>query len=392
MRRTWIAALLRPYGKKRGPHSRTSVASGILAELAFYAGLILTGAFVLALVIMARLMAERVGIELPDEARRVLESELARGGDSRWGQWIVGFVSVAAIGSGMAGLFYRLNHLGFSQERLSANKQRILESGTGVVKGNKAGGSANTTALPETSDSNAVLQQMRREPTVPSGRAGDESPGEWLAHRLPMLQAGRTRILGTAALSLIWNSVCIVLFAVVVSGWWYNRNRPILAMMMLPFTGISIWSLRSLTAEVRRVAGVGPTLVEINAHPIHPAETYQVVVAQLGRMRLKQMKVSLVCEEQSFFRQGTDVRVEKHLAFEQEVLVSTNVRVDPGQPWKQQFEVPIPANAMHSFVAENNAIRWRLVISGEARPWPSFCRSFPIFVRPREPRRGHVPP
>lgn len=346
----------------------------MLAELAFYLGLIFVGVFVLTLVLVTQVMIPRIGIDLPEEARVVLESDLAQGG-GHWGRWIVAVISVATIGSGIFGLGYRLLHLGFSQERISASRQGLPKQHTredvGQPIASDQGG--------ESIDADTGFPDL---PSVPRSQTHEESPGERLKYRLASVSTGRLAVIGSATLALIWNSVCVVLLAVAVSGWWYGQPRPVLAMLLIPFSGVAFWSLKSFLRQVRQVAGVGATVLEISDHPLEPGGSYQIFLSQMGRMRLRSLKVELICEEESFFRQGTDVRSDQHIALSEELLSETKVRVDPQAPWEQQLEFELPANVMHSFCATNNSVRWKLVVSGEARPWPSFCRSFPLIVQP----------
>jgi hypothetical protein len=37
---------------------------------------------------------------------------------------------------------------------------------------------------------------------------------------------------------------------------------------------------------------------------------------------------------------------------------------------------------MHSFKADHNEVRWRLLVRGDVAGWPPFDRSFPIVVIP----------
>ncbi|MDG2221859.1 MAG: hypothetical protein P8L85_10785, partial [Rubripirellula sp.] len=90
----------------------------------------------------------------------------------------------------------------------------------------------------------------------------------------------------------------------------------------------------------------------------------------------------LICEEETFYRQGTDVRVERHQAFCQVLWKGREVLVDPQGPWEQQLGLTVPPEAMHSFVGTHNAIEWKIVVKGISKPWPSFCRSFRVIVHP----------
>ncbi|TWT72986.1 hypothetical protein [Allorhodopirellula solitaria] len=391
-RRTWH---WRPWSKKLGRRLRTGPFRGVLGELAFYLGLIFVGVFVFTLVVVAYWMVPQIGIDLPDEARVVLDSDLARGGGFHWGRWLVALISLATIGSGAFGLGYRLMHLGFSQERISAQKGRIAGWGArshSHAKGNSAArdnaaaneGSADqqNSGQEEPANDSSRVEEFPRLPTVPRGPTLNESPGERLRYRLASISTGRWSVFGSASLALMWNSVCVVLLAVAISGWWYGSPRPVLAMLLVPFSGVAVWALKSFLRRVRQIAGVGPTVVEISDHPLQPGGTYQLFVMQMGRMRLRSLRIRLVCEEESFFRQGTDVRSDQHIALSKDLLSESSVRVDPMTPWEQQLEFDLPHDVMHSFRATNNSVRWRLIVSGEARPWPSFCRSFPLVVHP----------
>jgi hypothetical protein len=65
----------------------------------------------------------------------------------------------------------------------------------------------------------------------------------------------------------------------------------------------------------------------------------------------------------------------------------------PGARFEVRSTITIPAEAMHSFASEHNAVRWRLVVHGAPTRWPTFVRVFPVAVYPtpspgaREPRR-----
>ncbi|MGB7348109.1 MAG: hypothetical protein WBD20_28040 [Pirellulaceae bacterium] len=343
----------RPWSKKRGKRFASTAMRGVVGEAVFYAGLFLVGVFLLSLVLISRFAPSR----MPDASTQALTGSLSF--------WIFGVLSLAAIGTGVGGLIYRLSRLGTSNERRAAIANRA--SSIEIIGPN--------------------ADDAPKLPTVPRGRTLTDSPGERQTYRLAAQRPHGSDIAGPAALALLWNSVWFVLLAVVVSGFWFGTPRWVLTGLLLPFAGIGVWSFRFFLAQLRQTAGIGPTIVEISNHPLIPGQHYRLFVSQAGRLRLRKVSVRLTCEEETFYRQGTDVRVERHEAFTQEILTERNVRVDPQVPWEQQLTIDLPANAMHSFVGSHNAIRWKIVVSGEARPWPSFCQSFPVVVHPPD-----VPP
>ena len=221
-----------------------------------------------------------------------------------------------------------------------------------------------------------------RMPTVPRGDSLTDSPGERLTYRLAAEHSVGGELIGPTLLALLWNAAWFVLLAVVVLGFWYGRPKYVLTGLLIPFGGIGYWSFRYFLAQLRRSAGIGPTIVEISDHPLYPGRKYRLFVSQSGRLRLRRLKVRVACEEETVFRQGTDVRVERYEVFTQELCSERDVRVDPQAPWEQQFTLDLPPNVMHSFVSDNNAVRWKVIVSGEARPWPSFCRNYPVIVHP----------
>ncbi len=338
----------RPWSKKRGERIAAGALSGIAGEFAFYASLLMAGVFGISLIIINQLAPERA----LSVASGALETSLS--------SWIFGVLSVASIATGCGGLIFRLVRAGASSERRS-------------VLASRAGSIEIVGPIPE---DNPKL------PSVPRGRSLTDSPGEHQTYRLAPETGAAGGLVGPAVLALLWNAVWFVLLAVAVSGFWYGRPRYILAGLLVPFGCIGIWSFRYFLSQLRQHAGVGPSIVEISAHPLCPGGTYQVHVAQMGRLKLKRLKVQLTCEEETFYRQGTDVRVERYVAFTQVLHKERDVDVDPQQPWEQQLTFDLPENVMHSFVGSHNAIRWKIEVIGESRPWPSFCRSFPVVVHP----------
>lgn len=361
--RSWFP---RPWSKKRGQRTLGNDLSGIAGEVAFYTLLFLIGVFGLSLVLIIRLA--------PASVANVPSGALSSGAFSTsLSTWIVGILSVAAMMTGGGGLIFRLMRVGASNERRSALATRAgaLEKGAIELIG------------PPSEDDLAKL------PNVPRVRSMTDSPGERLTYRLAVKSPG-SGILGPATLALLWNAVWFILLAVAVSGFWYGRPRWFLAVLLVPFALIGVWSFRFFLAQLRQHAGVGPTIVEISSHPLYPGQEYELFVSQTGRLKLKRLTVQLTCEEETFYRQGTDVRVECHESFTQVLCKERDLLVDPQVPWEQQLIFELPKNVMHSFVGTHNAIRWKIVVFGVSRPWPSFYRSFPVVVHPPglQPKRS----
>ena len=356
-----IRFLTQPWSKKRGNRNIGGGVSSTVGEIAFFAILFLVGVFGLSLVLLNQFAPANLPAKLPRTA--AMSTPL--------GAWVLAVLCLAAIATGVVSLVYRLMRFGTSNEYRSvlANRASKIEQGAIELIG------------PSQSERVSAEDEIGRLPSVPQGRTLNDSPGERLAYRLAV-ENPTGSIAGPATLSLLWNSVWFVLLAVAVSGFWHGNPRWILTLLLVPFAVIGYWAFKYFLVLLRQTAGVGPTIVEISQHPLYPGESYQLVVQQMGKMKLKRLSVQLSCEEETFYRQGTDVRVEKHESFVQVLSKERDVTVDPRDGWEQQLALSLPADVMHSFVGTHNAIRWKIVVTGASRPWPSFCRSFPVVVYP----------
>lgn len=336
-----------PWSKKRGSRLVNRVFSGVIGEVLFFASLFLLGVFVIALTV----------------AGRVNQQDASPAG---FAFWILLIASIVLLIIGGAGLTYRILRVGASNERRAALAKRT--------------GSLQFVGRPE-----AELKSL---PNVPQGTELINSPGVRLAYRLPSTGSPAIRVSAAAVLSLLWSGTWLVLCAVAINGFWTGVPKPMLTFLLIPLGAIAIWSGRYFLRHLREAAGVGATIVEISSNPLQPGHTYQLYVAQYGNLRLRRLRVMMICEEEAIFRQGTDVRTDRHVTSEVVICNEKNVSIDPKAAWEQEFDMLVPQSAMHSFQSPHNAVRWKIVVSGESRPWPSFSRSFPVVVHPLSETAG----
>ncbi len=349
--------LPRPWTKKRGSRLLGDAFSGAIGEAMLLAGLFLLGVFLLALMIFQRYAAPSWAAANPLGDGIVSEEASA----STLGFWIVVVLSVSLLAVGGGGILYRLLRINASAELQLA------------MAGRRGNGEP---SRPSPSDLVSL-------PTVPDGRGVTDSPGIQQTYRLASDGANRaTTVAALAALALLWNATWFVLLAVVVSGYLNGQPRWVLTFLLLPFAGIGWWAFRLFLESLKTTAGVGATIVEISDHPLEPGETYTLFISQAGKLRLRRLRVELVCDEETTYRQGTDLRVDRHRAYSTILHTQRDLRIDPHHPWEQELAFQLPTDAMHSFQSAHNAVCWRITVCGEARPWPSFCQSFPVVVLP----------
>ena len=114
--------------------------------------------------------------------------------------------------------------------------------------------------------------------------------------------------------------------------------------------------------QLRQTAGIGPTLVEISDHPLCRAAAIACFLSQSGNLTLKSIEIWLICEEEAVFRQGTNARTETREVFRQTVYSAADAVIRPSEALEAECELPIPAEAMHSFRANHNQMQWKLVV------------------------------
>lgn len=337
-----------PWSKKRGSRLAARVFSGVVGEVLFFVVLFLIGLFGVALTIAAAVLRQTENAVPPT----LVQTELAT--------WIFLIAAIVLMITGVGGVTYRIMRIGASNERRAALSKRR----SGI-------------------DLNGPQRHPLREiPSVPQGGDLSDSPGIRLAYRLPSSGSPIATVAAAALLALLWCGTWVVLAAVAVSGIWWGTPRPVLTFLLLPLGAIGVWAARYFLRQLRESAGVGATIVEISCNPLIPGKPYRLYVAQYGKLKLRRLRVQLVCEEEAIFRQGTDVRVDRHVVCESTIFADKSVLVDSGRPWEQEFDTKVPESAMHSFQSPHNAVSWKILVAGESRPWPSFCRSFPVVVHP----------
>ena len=339
-----------------------------------YAAILMVGAFGLSLLVALRVAGSRLPAAATDGA---IGDRLS----TPVSFWIFGTLFVAAIATGAGRLAYRFFRESSSSEYRTAMAQRA----EGLPR--RAMRWLGSDRASEHHDATDDLPDL---PHLPDIEWLTDSPGEKLRYRLPPRGANRDW-LGFATLTLLWNVVWFVMLGIAIIGLYDGSARPVLTFLLIPLGWIGFRSFRRLLELIRQTSGVGPTVVEISDHPLRPGGRYELAVAQWGRMKLRRFTVRLVCEEETYFRQGTDVRVDRHAALDRELWSGKAVQVDPWQAWEQQLSFQLGEDVMHSLEGSHNAIRWRIEVRGEARPWPSFCRSFPVVIHPSRPRTA-VPP
>jgi hypothetical protein len=278
----------------------------------------------------------------------------------RWWIWPTLLIPASFIVIGIGGLVYTALHWGKSAERRAAAVRSVP--------------AAELFDLPASIDS--------KFPYIPDGSEITSSPGTRLAYRLPLTHSPGWTLLGLLAAAIAWNGAVSVFLGMAIRSFLAGRPDWLMTLFSFPFAIVGVALLIVFARSLRHAAGIGPTLVEISDHPLLPGGRYRLFLSQSGNLKLKSLNVSLICEEEAVFRQGTNARTENRDVYRQTLQALAGATIRPGEPLESEFDLPIPAEAMHSFRASHNRIQWKLTVSGEIVGWKGFHRSFPVVVRP----------
>jgi hypothetical protein len=337
---------IRIWEKKRGDRSTGSPILGRVGETLFYAILFLLGSVSLAALLTSQAIK-------PDPRLFTFN----------YGFYLMVIVLTSFMLIGGAGLVYALLEAGVSVERRSAmaRKAATLE----------------------------LLKEARTAPenypTIPSDANLTNSPGVKLAYRLPCLESPAWRLLISALCCAVWSGVAGVLVVIAINSHRSGQPQWLLSLFATLFVAGGLLFVHSFFRQLLIHTMLGPTSVEISAHPLRPGGRYQLFLSQGGRLQMNRLRVYLVCREEATYRQGTDIRIEQHTVQRKTLASRDGVRISPANRFEHECELRIPDEAMHSFVSRNNAIHWRLLVQGEAESWPAFERSYPVIVYPPEP-------
>ncbi|MCU0978057.1 MAG: hypothetical protein MUF25_02700 [Pirellulaceae bacterium] len=340
-----MSRVFRVWGKKRGNRRTGSRLLGTVGELLFSSVMFVLGILSLVALILSQNLS--ASPRFPPG----------------FGFWVMVLVLSSFVLLGGGGVVWTVLHASATRERRSSLARRAASL--------DLRGSAEASDVPR-----AVY------PSIPSDANLTNSPGVKLSYRLPVVQSPAWRLIFASVFGLIWNisSAVLAFFAMksVLSG----RPEWFLVLFMIPFVAVGAWLVRDFVRQMLIHTGIGPTQVEISAHPLRPSAAFQVYVSQGGHLSMRSLTLSLVCEEAATCQQGTDLRTETKVVFDRQIFRQTDFPIDPGMPFEHQCSVEIPVHAAHSFQSQHNAVNWKLVVRGEAESWPPFERAFPVIVYP----------
>ena len=221
------------------------------------------------------------------------------------------------------------------------------------------------------------------QPTVPDIRSIAESPGTHLAFRLPLGTQPLFPLIGLTVFAIAWN---IVAWTVMAHSFLHPldewSDQIFGSVLRSIFCGVGLLLLTAVFHQLLLMFGIGPTVLEISDHPIHPGRRYRLLLLQAGVLRFRELTVAVVCEEIARFHQGTDTITSQKEIFRHPLFSRTDFETTANAPLEQEFFLQLPLGAMHSFRRENNEIVWKIDVFAKVIGWPDIHRECPIVVLP----------
>lgn len=341
--------LPRFFGKKRGHRRTGSQAWAAVGEGLFYAALV-----VAALVFGTLLIFGAAGRPPAAVADRL----------QTWWIWLLALLIPGALLSfGGSGLARVIRSWGKSQERRAAS--------AGLTELLDAMGHA--------------ADEAPGHPGVPTCDDLVNSPGTILRYRLPIESPESWTLLGFGLFALLWNAIVLVLAVAAGLDLISGRIDWFLLAILVPFLAVGIGGIVLFVRSLVLATAVGTTQLEICDHPLRPGGSYDVLLGQGGTGTLRSLELLLEVEELATFRQGTDIRTERLVVWRESVKAWKDLQPSPGARFETHVTIDIPADAMHSFASDHNAVKWRIAVHGRPERWPAFTRVFPLVVFPAHP-------
>ncbi len=220
-------------------------------------------------------------------------------------------------------------------------------------------------------------ERLFRQPYSPAGYA---EPSLTLSGPME-LKPRNTRIgklLGMILLALFWNGIVSVFLFHCISDWQRGAAPWFLTLFLIPFVTVGLGLIGGVVYTLLGVFNPVPR-VRVSDVAIPLGGTFEVTWAFEGRVHvLKNLKITLEGSEHATYRRGTDTRTDTEIFATFKLMDS----MEGGTVQQGSAKVIVPAGTMHSFVSQNNAIRWTLRFKGEIARWPDLNEEYALTVLP----------
>ncbi len=182
------------------------------------------------------------------------------------------------------------------------------------------------------------------------------------------------KLIGIFIFAVFWNGiVSVFVYQVVQEFSW------LLALFLVPFVLVGLSLIGGVLHSFGAMFNPHPSLtLSRGAIPLGEAAQLRWQFAGSTRV-IQRLKISLRGQEKATYRRGTDTVTSKEVFFED---VLTDAQGMMPEISEGTVDVQIPADLMHSFKSDNNAIEWTIILHGDIPLRPDVKFEFPITVSP----------
>ena len=158
-----------------------------------------------------------------------------------------------------------------------------------------------------------------------------------------------------------------------------------LAAVVLIGLAVLVGGIWAIVRAVLVGGRISPPVLTIDRLPLRLGEKFKVAYEQQTRKQceINKVTVTLTCKEWVRYTVGTNTRTLEHTVCEHEEILAENVQTMGAEPINGEAEFAISADAMHSFDASSNKIKWFLKVHADIARWPDYSDDIAIAVAPR---------
>jgi hypothetical protein len=125
------------------------------------------------------------------------------------------------------------------------------------------------------------------------------------------------------------------------------------------------------------------TILEVDRMPVHAGQPFQLTVRQPGPVRLKSLRVNLVCEQTTFQPGKKRRNRDRRIIHQANVVNLGEATMGHGEQVLGQAIVTVPADVRYADIVGRREIVWRLEVWGRVRGWADFGHWYAIQVQDR---------
>jgi hypothetical protein len=210
------------------------------------------------------------------------------------------------------------------------------------------------------------------------------APGDTLRFEVPRDRPGRAGVTVLGLLTVFWNGALAAILVDMVRGempgWVAFLTVWVIVGGLL---GASLAALLVFVSlhEFPSLKGVRPARAEVSDSPLHPGDSYEILVAQPGPLRLLTWQVLLVCDETWPAPEGAETPTEAKTTHNEELIRQENLVIDDAEPYTARRSFTLPDTARPSSEAAENRVAWKVVVKGRFGTWrPGFQLEYPLRV------------